>query len=208
MSRNIGPSCRQCRREGVKLFLKGNRCLSQKCPMSENGKKKFPPGPISKRRKKTTDYSQQLREKQKVKRIYNLLEKQFRKYYKEADRQIGITGDNLVKILESRLDNIIYRMNFTASRNQARLLISHGHVSVRRVTIASYLVKPGDTVEIKDKSKRLNMVLESLKNQKSGTMTWLDVNIDKVQGKVIGLPEPQDVDVPMDMRHIVELYSK
>lgn len=210
MSRDLGPSCKQCRQEGIKLFLKGARCLTQKCAMSENSKKKNPPGPPKRRRRKPSDFSIQLREKQKVKRVYGLLEKQFRLYYKEAARRKGVTGDNLIKLLEGRLDNIVYRLNFAASRKQARQLVCHGHVRVngRKVTIPSYQVRVNDEIEIKDASKRRTMVLDSLKNQKSGPASWLEVDVDKVKGKLVALPEVQDIEVPMNMQLIVELYSK
>jgi len=211
MSKNLGPSCKQCRREGVKLFLKGTRCLSQKCAMSENSKKKFTPGANkARRRRKPSDYCIQLREKQKVKRVYGVLEKQFRIYYKEAARRKGVTGINLIKILESRLDNVLYRMNFASSRKQARQFIVHGHVFVNgvKVTTPSFLVKPNQDIEIKEKSKRITMVLDSLKNQKSGPAAWLEVDMDKVKGKLVNYPELEDMEVPMNMQLIVELYSK
>lgn len=211
MSRNLGPSCKQCRREGHKLFLKGARCLTQKCALSENSNKKLPPGfTQSRRRKKPSDYNIQLREKQKVKRVYGILEKQFRLYYREAERRVGVTGSNLVKILESRLDNIVFRMNFTSSRKQARQLISHGHVYVngRKVTIASYLLREGDEVSIREKMKKNEVVLESLKQQKSANVHWVEVDMDNAKGKFVSLPDVQDLEIPMNMQLIVELYSK
>jgi len=211
MSRNLGPSCKQCRREGHKLYLKGARCLTQKCALSENSNKKFPPGYTrSRRRRKPSDYNIQLREKQKVKRVYGVLEKQFRIYYKEAERKLGITGVNLLRILESRLDNVVYRMNFAGSRKQARQLISHGHVFVngKKITIASYLLREGDELSIKERTRKNFIVLDSLKQQKCSGVHWVEVDMDNVSGKLVGLPELQDMEVPMNMQLIVELYSK
>lgn len=207
MSRNLGPSCKQCKREGVKLMLKGARCLdAKKCALDKNR------GGFagSARRRKPSDYCIQLREKQKVKRLYGLLEGQFRKYYKEADRVKGVTGDNLLKILESRLDTVVYRMNFSSSRKQARQLIAHGHVRVNGVKTraASFIVRPGDQIEISDKSKNLLLVKDSLKTQKSGPAHWVEVDMDKLNGKLVTLPEVQDMEIPMNLQLIVELYSK
>lgn len=207
MSRNLGPSCKQCKREGVKLLLKGARCLdSKKCALDKNRTGFSGKG----RRRKPSDYCIQLREKQKVKRLYGLMEGQFRKYYKEADRLKGVTGDNLLKILESRLDTVVYRMNFASSRKQARQMITHGHVRVNGVKVrsASYLVRSGDQVAIADKSKSLLLVKDSLKTQKSGAAHWMDVDMDKMTGKVLSSPEVQDMEIPMNMQLIVELYSK
>lgn len=211
MARYIGPQCRLCRAEKTRLFLKGERCHSSKCPIS---KKAAPPGKGPRyRAKKMSDYGIQLREKQKLKRIYGMLESQFRLYFKEADRQVGKTGENLITLLERRLDNIVYRMRFSTSRKQARQLVSHGHVHVngRKVTIASYLVKEGDVIEIKDKSKKMLVIKDSLKElSKSGVGPWLDVDPDTMKGKVNALPRRTDITDLEEINEqlIVELYSR
>jgi len=211
MGRNIGPCCRLCRTEKVKLYLKGERCKSDKCPIT---KKKGQPGRGPKARvKKLSNYALQLREKQKLKRIYGLFEKQFRLYFQKAARLKGVTGENLFRLLERRLDNIVYRMHFAASRKQARQLVKHGHVLVnnKKIDIPSYLVKENDVIAIKEKSKNLMVVKEGLKEYtSSGVVPWLEVNPDTVIGVVKSIPRRSDL---VDMQEIkeqlvVELYSK
>ena len=211
MGRYVGPQCRLCRAEKAKLYLKGDKCESDKCPIV---KKKGAPGKGPRARmRKISDYGIQLREKQKLKRIYGMLEKQFKIFFNRAERMRGITGENLLCLLERRLDNIIYRMRFASSRKQARQIVSHCHVYVnkRRVNIPSYIVKENDEVEIKEKSKKLMLIKESLKEySKSGVMPWLEVDADRVWGKVKALPRRNDITDLADINEqlIVELYSK
>lgn len=208
MARYRDSVCRLCRREAQKLFLKGDRCFTDKCGFE---RRNYAPGQHGQRRGKFSDYGNQLREKQKVKRMYGLLEKQFRKYFKEADRQKGITGDNLLILLERRLDNIIFRLGFASSRNQARQLVRHNHILVngRRVNVPSFLVKVGDTVEIREKSRKIAFIAESLGAvERVGVPAWLEVNKDSFQGKIAGLPERKDLTMPMQEQLIVELYSR
>jgi small subunit ribosomal protein S4 len=211
MARYINPNCRLCRTEKMKLFLKGERCKSAKCPIN---KKKSAPGKAPRaRQKKTSDYGIQLREKQKLKRMYCLLEKQFKLTFDKASGMKGVTGDNLFLLLERRLDNILYRMHFSSSRKQARQIVKHGHVYVnkKKIDIPSYLVKQNDEITIKEKSKNLTVVKEGLKEFTStGVVPWLDVNPDTVTGVVKAIPRRSDL---IDMKEIneqliVELYSK
>lgn len=208
MGRYLEPQCRLCRREGIKLELKGERCLSSKCALV---RRKFPPGQIPKRRGKESEYGMQLREKQKAKRYYGLLERQFRNFFNKALRRKGVTGEQLLVLLERRLDNVVYRMHFAPSRKAARQLVSHGHIRVngKKVDIPSYLLKEGDTVEVKEKSKKLVSVVESLKNvAKVGVVPWIEVNPDQVKGKLLYLPKREEIDLPVNEQLIVELYSK
>ena len=211
MGRYVGPQCRLCRAEKVKLFLKGDRCNSQKCPIT---KKKGPPGKEPRSRiKKISDYGIQLREKQKVKRMYGMFEGQFRIFFDRAIRMKGITGENLLAMLERRLDSIVYRMRFSSSRKQARQLINHGHVMVNghRVDSPSFLVKSGDEIEIRDKSKKHTSIKDSLKEySRSGIVPWLEIDADKMVGKVIAVPRRNDLTDLGDVKEqlIVELYSK
>jgi len=211
MGRYLGPQCRLCRTEKIKLYLKGDRCKSEKCPIS---RKKGAPGKGPRSRiKKLSDYGIQLREKQKLKRMYGMLEKQFKLFFDRAERVKGITGDNLLILLERRLDNIVYRMRFASSRKQARQLIRHGHVMVngRRVTIPSYLLKIDDELEIREKSKKSTLIKDSLKEySRSGVMPWLDVDPDKMSGKLKAIPRRNDLIDLAEVREqlIVELYSK
>ncbi len=208
MGRYRGPSCRTCRREGIKLMLKGERCLSSKCAIM---KKKFPPGMQPKRRSKQSEYGVQLREKQKVKRYYGLLEDQFRNYFEIASRKKGVTGELLLTLLEQRLDNVVYRMHFSSSRKAARQLVRHGHIVVngKKVDIPSYLVKEGDEVEVKEKSKKMIPVLEALKDiSRVGTVAWIEVDPDNVKGRFLYLPKREEIDIPVNEQLIVELYSK
>jgi len=209
MARNTDPSCKQCRREGDKLFLKGERCESDKCAME---RRSYPPGEHGRgRRIKETEYLLQLREKQKAKRIYGVLERQFRRYYDKASRQKGITGENLLLLLESRLDNTVFRGGFASSRKDARQLVRHGHVQVngRKVNIPSYQVKEGDIIELKEKSKDLVRVLQSIKFAEGRKVVpWLKVDFDKRRIEVVSQPDREYIDVPVKESLIVELYSK
>ncbi len=211
MGRYRGPQCRLCRAEKKKLFLKGERCYGPKCQVA---KKKNPPGKGQRvRMKKLSDYGVQLREKQKVKRTYGMYEKQFRIFFARADRMSGKTGDNLIVLLERRLDNVVYRMRFSSSRKQARQLVSHGHVLVngRKVNIPSYLVKESDVVEIAENSKKMVVIKESLKEYtKSGVSLWLEVDPDIIKGTIKALPARKDIADLADVKEqlIVELYSK
>jgi len=208
MARYTGPVCRLCRRERTKLFLKGARCESSKCAIE---RKPYPPGEHGRGRIRETQYLIQLREKQKARRIYGVLEKQFRGYYKQAARQKGITGENLLRILESRLDNVVYRSRFAESRSQARQLVSHGHFRVngRRVTVPSYRVRPGDVVTLKDRSKNMLVVQHAIDT--AGTraeVEWLEVDADSRKITINDLPSRAQIDTQVQETLIVELYSK
>ncbi len=208
MARYIGPVCRLCRREGIKLFLKGERCYTDKCAIE---RRSYPPGQHGQGRSKSTEYSLQLREKQKLKRIYGVLERQFRRVFALAERRRGITGENLLLLLESRLDNMIYRMGFAPSRSEARQLVRHGHflVNQRRVTIPSYFVKPGDEVLVRESSRKIVRIQESLElAQRRGVPEWLEVNKDTFAGRVRALPTRAELTLPINEQLIVELYSK
>jgi small subunit ribosomal protein S4 len=209
LARHTGSLCRLCRRENLRLFLKGDRCYGGKCGFERRA---FAPGQHGQRRgAKYSDYRIQLREKQKVKRIYGTLEKQFRNYYYRAEKQRGITGTNLLILLESRLDNIVYRMGFAASRNQARQMVSHNHflVNNKKVNIPSYLVKPGDTVEVKEKSRKIPQVLEAMETVvRRGIPSWIEVEKEKFRGTLAALPNREDITIPIQEQLVVELYSK
>lgn len=208
MARYIGPDCRQCRREGVKLYLKGDRCYSNKCAID---RRSYAPGQHGQGRKKQSEYGTQLREKQKLRRIYGVLERQFELYFDKAERKSGITGENLLQILESRLDNIVYRLGFSTSRTQARQLVKHGHFNVNghRVDIPSYLCRPGDIVEVREKSRSTDLFKEMASAASArGTLTWLDVDYEAMRGRVVALPKREQIDVPVQEHMIVELYSR
>jgi small subunit ribosomal protein S4 len=208
MARYTGPVCKLCRRERTKLFLKGARCESSKCAIE---RKPYPPGEHGRGRIRETQYLIQLREKQKARRIYGILEKQFRNYYKEAARQAGITGENLLRILESRLDNVVFRSRFAESRAQARQLVSHGHFRVngRRVTVPSYRVRPGDVVTMRDRSKAMLAVQHSIDTAGSrAEVEWLDVDTDGRKITIGDLPNRAQIDTQVQETLIVELYSK
>ncbi len=208
MARYTKTNCRLCRRENLKLFLKGERCYTEKCAYD---RRNYPPGQHGQARKKFSDYGTQLREKQKVKRIYGILENQFRNIFKEADRQKGITGETLLALLERRLDNIVYRLGFANSRDEARQLVRHNHFLVNqlKVNIPSYLVKPGDVVELREKSKKVVRVLESLEGvARRGVPQWLELDKDQMKGSMKGLPSREDITLPIQEKLIVELYSK
>ena len=208
MARYTGPVCKLCRRDGVKLFLKGNRCLTMKCEIE---RRNFPPGQHGQRRTKLSDYGLQLREKQKMRRIYGLLEQQFRNYFALADRKKGVTGDVLVQLLESRLDNVIYRIGFAASRRQARQLVNHGHIAVggRRVDIPSYRVRPGETVGLREKSRENKTIRNNLEQAlQRGMPEWIDFSLDTLTGSIVRLPGKDDAGIPVVEHLVVELYSK
>ena len=208
MARYTGAVCRLCRREGQKLFLKGERCYSDKCSIAVRA---YAPGQHGQGRKKSSEYGLQLRAKQKARRFYGVQEGQFHHYFEIAERKQGVTGENLLKIIESRLDNVVYRVGFASSRAEARQLIGHGHFEVNghRVDIASYLLKAGDVIAICEKSKSLDKlkgVVEA--NASRPTPAWIDVDKDKCEAKVIALPERDQIDAPIEEQPIVEFYSK
>ncbi len=208
MARYTGPSCRLCRREGIKLYLKGERCYTEKCSIDRRG---YAPGQHGKSRKKISEYGLQLREKQKAKRIYGVLERQFRRYFKIADRKKGVTGENLLRILETRLDNVVYRIGFASSRVEARQLINHGHFTVngRKVDIASYQVRVGEIIAVKEDSKKLDKFKELAEFAAEKTAPpWLEVNPEAMEASVVALPSREDIDIPIQEHLIVELYSK
>jgi small subunit ribosomal protein S4 len=208
MARYTGADCRLCRREGIKLFLKGDRCYSDKCAVE---KRPYPPGMAGKKRPRDSEYRVQLREKQRAKRMYGLLEKQFRGYYTVASAQKGITGENLLRLLESRLDNVVYRLGFAKSRDEARQVVRHGHITIndRRVDIPSYRVRPGEVIAVRTKSKDLLVIKTALiASEKIEVPGWLEVDIEKLQGKVLSLPTREQIDAPVREQLIVELYSK
>ena len=208
MARYIGPKCRLCRREGEKLFIKGEKCFSSKCAM-EN--RPFPPGQHGQKRGRLSDYANQLREKQKLRRIYGILEDQFRGYYKEADRRKGSTGENLLQLLESRLDNVVYRMGFGASRDEARQLVRHKAIRLNgtRVNIPSIQVKPGDVISVNEGMKdqlRIKAALEAVASR--GVVEWLDVDQNRMEGTFKSVPERSDLSADINEHLVVELYSK
>jgi len=200
--------CRLCRREGLKLFLKGDRCYSEKCAFE---RREYAPGDHGQMRKKPSDYGVQLRAKQKLKRMYGLLEKQFHSYFEKADRQKGITGTNLLILLERRLDNMVFRMGFASSRTEARQLVRHYHFSVngRKVNIPSYLVKVGDEIEVREGSRKINLIIEALESvARRGIPQWLTLDKDNFKGAVRMLPTREELTMPVQEQLVVELYSK
>ena len=208
MARYTGAVCRLCRSEGKKLFLKGERCYSVKCSV---GVRAYAPGQHGQGRKKSSEYGLQLRAKQTARRFYGVQEGQFRHYFEIAERKQGITGDNLLKLLESRLDNIVYRVGFAASRAEARQLVGHGHYEVNghRVDIASYLVKAGDVITICEKSRGLDKIKAVVEaNSARPVPTWIDVNRDELSAKIISLPNRDQIDAPVEEQLIVEFYSR
>ena len=208
MARYTGADCRLCRREGAKLFLKGDRCYTEKCALE---RRNYAPGDAGKKRIKESEYRNQLREKQKTKRIYGVLEKQFRHYYDMANSQKGVTGENLLRILESRLDNVVYRLGFAKSRAEARQQVRHAHIIVngRRVDIPSFRVKPGDLVAVAPKAQDLLVIKSALiSNERVQVPAWLEVDIEKLQGSVLALPQRDQIDLDIREQLIVELYSK
>lgn len=208
MARYTEAQCRICRREGEKLFLKGDRCYTEKCAVE---RRKYPPGQHGQGRGKLSDYGIQLREKQKVRKTYGLLERQFRRYFHEAERRKGITGEILLQLLERRLDNVVYRMGFAPNRREARQLIAHGHflVNGRKVNLPSYTVKVGDLVEVKESSRDIPEINNSLsKIEHRGLPTWVEVDSANFKGKVLHIPSKDEVQLPVQEQLIVELYSK
>ena len=209
MARYTGPVCRLCRRERMKLFLKGDRCFKEKCAIERRG---YPPGQHGGRRsRRMLGYGLQLREKQKVKRTYGLLERQFRGYFKEADRKKGITGENLLVMLERRLDNVVYSLGFASSRAQGRQLVRHGHVLVdgKRITIPSYQVREGMTVSVKEGSRKNDFIRASVETARGrGVPEWLELDAESFSGKVLRLPTREDIKLPIQEQLIVELYSR
>lgn len=208
MARYIGSKCRLCRREGEKLFLKGEKCYTSKCAIE---KRSFPPGQHGQRRGRLTDYATQLREKQKLRRIYGILEKQFRGYYKEADRRKGSTGENLLQLLELRLDNVVYRMGFAASRTEARQLVRHNGVTVNgnKVNIPSYQVKASDVVAVSSKAKEQLRIKSALEfAEQRGFVEWISVDAKKMEGTFKSVPERSDLPAEINENLVVELYSK
>ena len=208
MAKYTGSKCRQCRREGGKLFLKGEKCFTSKCPV-EN--RPFPPGQHGQRRTRLSDYATQLREKQKVRRIYGVLEKQFRNYYKKAAGTKGSTGENLLQLLEGRLDNVVYRMGFAASRSESRQLVRHNGISVNgsRVNIPSYQVQPSDVVGITEKGRSQSRIKSAIElAQQRGFSDWIDVDTKKIEGVYKSRPERGELPADINEHLIVELYSK
>lgn len=209
MARYNASSCRLCRRENLKLFLKGDRCFGDKCAFE---RRPYAPGQHGQRRgRKFSDYRLQLREKQKIKRIYGVLEKQFRGYYYRAERQKGITGINLLMLLECRLDNLVYRSGFSSSRNQARQLVRHNHflVNNRKVNIPSYRVTPGDVVEVTEKSRKVKQILDAMETVvRRGVPGWVELEKEKFRITLKALPNREDLTMPMQEQLVVELYSK
>ena len=208
MARYTGAVCRLCRREGVKLYLKGDRCYSDKCAMTN---KAYAPGQHGQSRKKVSEYGIQLREKQKVRRIYGIQEKQFRNYFEKAERQKGVTGENLLRLLELRLDNVVYRLGMASSRVDARQLVRHGHFTVngKKVNIPSFSVKVGQVIAVKEGSKsspKLEGIAAALPNRTAPA--WLELDKENMSGKVVALPSREDIDLPITEQLIVELYSR
>jgi small subunit ribosomal protein S4 len=208
LARYVGAKCKLCRREKTKLFLKGERCYTNKCAFD---RRQYPPGHHGQGRSKFSAYGEQLREKQKVKRTYGVLEKQFRNYFKKAAQKKGVTGENLIRMLESRLDNMVYRLGFASSRTEARQLVKHGHflVNDRKVDIPSFLLKPGDVVHLRGESRKIEKIKESLGiGKQRGIPKWLELDYDKFEGKIVALPQRDEITMPMREQLIVELYSK
>ncbi|MBR6444195.1 MAG: 30S ribosomal protein S4 [Firmicutes bacterium] len=206
MARYTAANCRLCRREGQKLFLKGERCYSSKCALE---KRNFPPGQHGQGRKKVSEYGLQLREKQKTKRFYGLQETQFRNLFDKAERKKGITGENLLILLETRLDNVVFRLGFASSRKEARQLVTHGHFTVngKKVNIPSYEVKAGDVIAVKAKSQN-SPKFKEIKDMTITVPSWVTVDVEKLEGKVLNMPTRDEIDTPVAEHMIVELYSK
>ena len=208
MARYTGPVCKLCRREGIKLFLKGERCFSDKCSFE---RRPYAPGQHGQRRTKTSEYARHLREKQKARRIYGVLEKQFALYFDNADRAKGVTGENLLSLLERRIDNVVHRMGFANTRRAGRQLVRHNHVLIngRRVNIPSYLVKKGDEITLRERSKKLTMVQEALEaKERHGWEAWLEVDPKNFKGVFKEVPKTEDLQLPIEDQLIVEFYSR
>ena len=206
MAKLIGADCRECRREGCKLFLKGERCTSKKCAME---RRPVAPGQHGAGRKRVTEYGTQLREKQKVKKAYGILEKQFRRYYEEADRMKGVTGENMLSLIERRLDNVVYRMGIGSSRSECRQIVNHCQITVngKTVNIPSYQVKVGDVIAVKESKRELEM-FKNLKGMKIVMPKWLEFNSESLEGKILALPTREDIDLNIKEHLIIELYSR
>ena len=207
MARYTGPVCRLCRREGEKLYLKGDRCYTDKCAVTRRA---YAPGQHGQGRKKVSEYGTQLREKQKLRRMYGMMESQFSKYFVIADKQKGITGENLLSLLEYRFDNVIYRLGFATSRPQARQLVRHGHFSVngKTVTIPSYIVSSGDEISVRQKSREMNLFKDIASAGVHATPEWLQTDLATLTGKVLSVPTREQIDVNAQEHMIVEYYSK
>lgn len=207
MARYTDAVCRQCRRENQKLFLKGDRCYSEKCPVTKRG---TAPGQHGSGRKKTGEYGLQLREKQKAKRTYGVLEKQFRHYFELAEREKGVTGENMLSLLERRLDNVVYRAGFGASRAQARQLVNHGHIKVngKRVDIASFIVKPGDVITLREKTQEMEVFKAMREGSSKLVPAWISFDAANLTATVVSIPKREEIDLAIAEHLIVELYSK
>ncbi len=208
MARYTGPRCKLCRREGVELFLKGERCLKGKCAIKTRN---YPPGMHGRRRIKRSDYGTQLREKQKMKRIYGLQERQFRRYFAIAAKSPVVTGEKLIQILEGRLDSVLYRMGFGSSRSQARQLVTHGHVMVndKRINIPSYQVKPADIISLTEKGRQMHIIAGNVESAaQRGLPPWVEVDTEKKTGKLLRLPTREEVALPVEEKLVIELYSR
>jgi len=208
VARYSDPVCRLCRREGMKLFLKGDRCFKDKCAIE---RRNYAPGQHGRRRSKVLGYGLQLREKQKVKRIYGILERQFRLYFHEAERRTGITGEHLLRQLEQRLDNVVYSLGFSASRPQGRQLVRHGHIEVngKKVNIPSYQVRKGDVIQVREKSRKNDQLRQAVETASGrGIPSWLELNPEEFRGRVLDLPKREEIRLPIQEQLIVELYSK
>ncbi|MDD6204852.1 MAG: 30S ribosomal protein S4 [Firmicutes bacterium] len=207
MARYTEAVCRQCRRENQKLFLKGDRCYGEKCPVTKRG---TAPGQHGNGRKKTGEYGLQLREKQKAKRTYGVLEKQFRHYFELAEREKGVTGENMLSLLERRLDNVVYRVGFGVSRAQARQLVNHGHIRVngKRVDIPSYIVKPGDVITLREKTQEMDVYKAMREGTSKLIPAWLSLDAAKLTATVVSIPKREEIDLAIAEHLIVELYSK
>ena len=208
MAKYTGPVCRLCRREGVKLFLKGTRCMTEKCAIE---RRSYPPGQHGQGRQRLSEYSAQLREKQKLKRIYGLQERQFRGVFGKAERKTGVTGEHLLRLLECRLDNVVYRLGFAASRKEARQLVNHGHIFVngRKTDVPACLVKAGDAIEVRQRSREMVPILAALEAADGrGIPGWLDLDRAAFKGTVRSLPTKEEISLPVNEQMVVELYSR
>ncbi len=208
MARYIGPVCRFCRREGIKLFLKAERCYTDKCALDRTN---YPPGQHGARRSKVSEYGLQLRQKQKVRRLYGVQERQFRRTFQRAERMKGVTGENLLRLLEQRLDNVVYRMGFAGTRNEARQMVIHRHFTVdgRIVNIPSFTVKPGQVVALKEKSRKIERYVENMeRSQARATMSWIEMDRENFSGRLTGVPVREELTTPIEEQLIVEYYSR
>jgi len=207
MGRYTGPVCRLCRREGMKLFLKGDRCYTDQCAIV---KRNYAPGQHGQSRKKVTEYGMQLREKQKVRRFYGISESQMAKYFLMADKMKGKTGENLLTLLEKRLDNVVYRMGFGSSRAEARQLVTHGHFQVNgsKVDIPSVIMSVGDVIQVKERTRSSEKIKGLIENHNGNTVKWISMDLDQLKGSIVAEPTREDIDIPVQEHLIVELYSK